>query len=136
MEIVRSFFKSQRELIMYGVIGCSGVALDCLAFFLLTHYLSVHYLLSNAISITIGICNNFYWNATLNFKVKDKLLMRFFSFYCVGLIGMGVSSILLYLFVDVGGVNLIAAKLAIICIVTVSQFLLNKFLTFKKGGEL
>ena len=132
MEKLKTFLASQRELIFYCIIGCSGVAIDYVTFAVLTHCSSLHYQAANAISVSLGICNNFMWNAHLNFKVKDNLLLRFCSFYCVGLVGLGISAALLYLFVEVMKGNVLVSKLAIIFIVTVVQFLLNKFVTFRR----
>lgn len=124
----------QRELILYCIIGCSGVAIDYIVFAILTNCTGIHYQIANAISVSMGICNNFMWNAHLNFKVKDRMLLRFCSFYMVGLIGLGISAVLLYLFIEVMAWNVLFSKLGIIFIVTVVQFLLNKFVTFKKRG--
>ena len=131
---LKSIMASQRELIRYCIIGCSGVAIDYTAFALLTKFLGLHYQVANAISVSLGICNNFFWNAYLNFKIKDRIVLRFCSFYCVGMIGLGISAGLLYVFVERIGINVLISKLAIIAFVTVVQFLLNKFVTFKKGG--
>lgn len=129
---LESVIASRRELVLYCIIGCSGVAIDYAAFALLTKILGLHYQIANAISVSLGICNNFFWNAYLNFKIKDRIVLRFCSFYCVGMIGLGISAGLLYVFVERIGANVLISKLTIILIVTVVQFLFNKFVTFKK----
>ena len=48
------------------------------------------------------------------------------------MIGLGISAGLLYVFVERIGANVLISKLTIILIVTVVQFLFNKFVTFKK----
>lgn len=135
VDLIKKILVSQRELILYCVIGCSGVAIDYAVFAALTQWTPLHYQFANAISVSMGICNNFFWNAHLNFKVKDRMLLRFASFYCVGMIGLGISAALLYLFIEVCQINVMVSKLAIIFIVTVVQFVLNKFVTFKKKGN-
>ena len=121
-----------REFVVYCLIGGSGVTLDCLVFMGLTIGLGWHYQLANAISVSCGICNNFFLNAFLNFKRTDCLWLRFLSFYSVGLLGLGVSAALLCLFVEVLSWNALISKLVIIFVVTVLQFTLNKCVTFRK----
>ena len=58
--------------------------------------------------------------------------MRFLSFYSVGLLGLGVSAALLWLFVEILRWNELLSKLVIIFVVTVLQFTLNKCVTFRK----
>ncbi len=121
-----------REFVVYCLIGGSGVTLDCLVFVGLTMGLGWHYQLANAISVSCGICNNFFLNAFFNFKRTDRLWLRFLSFYSVGLLGLGVSAALLWLFVEVLCWNELIAKLVIIFVVTILQFTLNKCVTFRR----
>ncbi len=124
-----------REFVVYGLIGGSGVTLDCLVFAGLVYGAGWHYQLANAVSVSCGICNNFFLNAFLNFRRTDRLWLRFLSFYCVGLLGLGVSAALLWLFVGVLGWPELLSKLVIIFVVTVLQFTLNKCVTFRKGNK-
>lgn len=130
---IKKLLLSQRRLIVYCMIGCSGVVIDYAIFAVLTKIMGVHYQIANALGVSLGICNNFVWNAYLNFKVYDRLLRRFFSFYCVGLVGLLISAGLLCLLVETLKRNVLISKLVIIIVVTVVQFLLNKFVTFRKG---
>ncbi len=122
-----------REFFLYCLIGGSGVLLDCAVFTLLTCLCDVHYQLANVVSVSCGICNNFLLNAFFNFRRTDRLLMRFLSFYGVGLVGLGVSAGLLWWLVAVLAWNELLAKGLIIFVVTAIQFTLNKFVTFRKG---
>ena len=70
-------------------------------------------------------------NRSLNFRVKDKATVRFMSFYAVGIAGLGISELMLYLLVTVGGMNELICKLLSIVVVALVQFLLNKYVTFK-----
>ena len=63
---------------------------------------------------------------------KDKTTRRFLSFYAVGLTGLGISELMLYLMVTLGGMNELLCKLISIVVVALIQFVLNKFITFRK----
>ena len=120
-----------RNFILYGIIGgfCAGI--DFLIYTVLCHYGILPYLYANVVSIHIGIFASFILNRSVNFKVKDRTSMRFLSFYIVGLTGLGISTLMLYLMVDKAQWNEILCKLVTIVVVAVVQFLLNKYITFK-----
>ena len=133
--MIRKLYNKYRELIKYCIIGCSGALLDFIVYTILLKAFGMNYLLANALSVTAGITNNFFLNAYLNFKVTDKLFKRFISFYLVGMLGLLISEILLYLLVDIMSMNSIIAKIITIFVITIVQFILNKTITFKKKKE-
>ena len=132
---VSNIYKRFRNLIVYGFIGGFCAALDFAIFTLLCHFEIMPYLFANVISTHIGIFTSFLLNRSYNFKVKDKTLLRFLSFYAVGLIGLGLSSILLWLMVDKAQWNKLVCKLITIVVVSLVQFVLNKFVTFKQSKQ-
>lgn len=117
------------------MIGCLGAGMDFVLYTLLIEQTSLHYQVVNILSTSVGICNNFIWNAFLNFKVWNHFLLRFCSFYCVGAIGILITSGFLYLLIECLDWNKIAAKVITIFLVTAVQFLLNKYVTFKKKSD-
>lgn len=120
-----------RNLILYGIIGALCASLDFLIYTFLCRMELMPYLWANVISIHTGIFCSFFLNRHFNFKVKDKTTQRFTMFYVIGLIGLGISTLMLWLMVDIAGWNKIACKLITIIVVALTQFLLNKFITFK-----
>ena len=124
-----------RHLILYGIIGGFCAALDFVIYTVLCHYDILPYLWANVISVHIGIFTSFVLNRQINFKIKDKTPQRFLSFYLVGLTGLGISSLMLYLMVDVAHWNEIICKLITIVFVALVQFFLNKYITFKPSEQ-
>ena len=124
-----------RNLILYGVIGCFCAALDFGIFTLLCHYEVMPYLWANVVSVSIGLTVSFMLNRSINFKVKDKTTQRFLSFYVIGLIGLGISSLMLWLMVDMMHWDKMMCKLVAILFVALIQFLLNKFITFRQSDN-
>lgn len=120
-----------RELILYGVIGCFSSGLDFIAFTILTK-LNIHYIIANIISVLLGISTSFTLNRKYNFKVKDRTLHRFAIFLLVGLIGLVLSTVILwYTMTQLNIIEPIAKIISIVGVV-VFQFILNKYITFKK----
>lgn len=128
-------YQRSRNLILYGIIGGFCSALDFVIYTLLCHFDVLPYLWANVISVHIGIFTSFVLNRQLNFKIKDKIPQRFISFYLVGLTGLGISSLMLYLMVDYAHWNEIVCKLITIVIVALVQYFLNKYITFKPSKQ-
>jgi putative flippase GtrA len=85
------------------------------------------------ISVHCGIFTSFFLNRQFTFKVKNKTLFRFISFYVIGLIGLAISSGLLFFLVEKIGLNELASKALTVIVVALIQFLLNKYISFRDG---
>lgn len=145
--------KGFKELIKYGIVGIIGLIIDMSIYYLLVEKIEIHYpftasikvilgismnirmldiLISNIISQTVAIVNNFILNSYFTFKVTNNKLKRFFSFAGVAAIGMIISSALLTLFIEYAGLSKMLSKIISIMIVAFIQFIINKYLTFKQ----
>ena len=129
--IIFKLYYKFRNLILYGIIGCFTSGLDFIVFTVLSKYLGIFYLVANCISVLVGISTSFALNRAYNFKVKDKTKQRFAIFLTVGLCGLCLSNLILWVGIsNLHGDHLIV-KLASIVFVVFFQFLLNKFITFR-----
>ena len=131
-DLIISLYRRYRIFILYCIIGCSGASLDFIIYLALVTFTDISYRIANIIGCTCGIINNFFLNYIFNFKTKDHLLMRLLCFYCVGLLGLGLSSLVLYLLVDCLETNKILAKILTIFVIVIVQYSLNKHISFKK----
>jgi putative flippase GtrA len=130
--LIRSYYLRYRNFILYGIIGGISASVDFAIYTLLCKY-GVNYQIANLISVHCGIFCSFLLNRSYNFKIKDKVLLRFLSFYIIGLSGWLLSAALLHVMISIKNLDEIYAKLISIVVVAISQFLLNKFVTFKKS---
>lgn len=120
-----------RNLILYGMIGSFTSFLDFCVFTCLCHYFGIHYLVSNCISVFIGISTSFLLNRAYNFKVKNQVVRRFGVFLSVGIMGLMLSNIILWVGINLMCYNDVLVKISSIILVVGIQFLLNKFITFR-----
>lgn len=134
-ELILRVYKKFRNLILYGIIGSFTSFLDLCVFTVLASYAGLHYLIANCISVLVGITTSFLLNRSYNFKVKDHSKRRFAIFLIVGLSGLVLSNIILYIGIDLMHVDELIVKLASIVLVVGFQFLFNKFVTFKLKFE-
>ena len=126
-------FAQFRTLILYGLFGCFASTIDFVIFTLLSKYADVHYLLANCISVLAGITTSFFLNRTYNFKIKDKTLRRFSIFLTIGLCGLMLSNLLLWIGISKLGINSLIVKFLSIALVVFFQFLANNYITFRKS---
>ncbi len=123
-----------RNIIYYGIIGCLASFVDFVFFYILSRYCGLFYIAANCISVLIGITTSFILNRTYNFKVFDKTPKRFITFLTVGLLGLCLSNLILWIGVDLLEGDSIVVKIFCILIVAAFQFTLNKFITFRKSS--
>ena len=136
------------QLLKYGIVGGIGFIIDLGVFWLLNNYLKTHYLfspflseflggklssntidtsISHVISSVIAIVNNFILNSYFTFKVTDKKIKRFLSFFGIAAVGLVISTSLLSFFIEMLGMADLVAKLTSVVIVAILQFGFNKF---------
>ena len=122
-------FVLNKRFIKYSAIGVSGVTLDVLTYSLLVGA-GVPPVIATIFSTSLGIANNFLLNILFNFKKRDRILVRFIKFYGVGLVGIFITTVLIYLLHNILGVTPLISKLITIPPVVIVQFLLNKNVSF------
>jgi|WetSurSiteA1Bulk_404760.scaffolds.fasta_scaffold08281_3 putative flippase GtrA len=127
------FAQKNRQFISYSIIGVTGATIDFVLFSIFVKSFSINYLISNTISVSAGITNNFLLNTFLNFKVKDKLAVRFFRFYTIGISGLLMSSVMLYIFITLLHMDTLISKAITIIFVVILQYTLNKKYSFSRN---
>ena len=116
---------------MYILFGVVSVTFDIFIFQISISFFNIPYLISNFLSINIGIATSFLLNYNFNFNKNDKLFKRFILFYLIGLFGIFISTLSLYFFIDLMNFNKIGSKLISVIIVSILQYTLNLKITFK-----
>ena len=119
------------QLIKYGIIGCFCVGLDFIVYSLLVQIIKMPYLYANVIGVHCGILASFFLNRHFTFQVKNRILLRFISFYAIGLIGLAISSGLLILLIEKLAFNELVSKAFTVVVVALIQFILNKYISFR-----
>ena len=122
-----------RGFALYVAIGGGAVALDVGLYALFAGPMALHPLAANTASTFIGMAFSFAANSILNFKVTDRIMLRFLSFSLVTVIGYVVSTLMLLVLIDGLGTGALLAKVATLPVVLVLQFTLNKRVTFARA---
>ncbi|NTV31140.1 GtrA family protein [candidate division WWE3 bacterium] len=129
-QFVSSKLNISIQFIRYALVGVSGVTVDFFIFFVLTHLLHVNYLIANVLSVCSGITNNFTWNMLFTFNKRDIILTRFIRFFTVGIGGLIISSMIMFILVDVIKMYVLIAKGLTLIVITFLQYNLNRKYSF------
>jgi putative flippase GtrA len=129
----RDILSRNRQFILYCVIGASGVTLDFLVYSLLIKTAVLEYQAANAVGYTSGTLLSFFLNAHFNFKTRDRVALRLFSFCMVALLGWAASAGTLYVLVARLGLDKYLSKLATLVVVVALQYNLNRLISFRKS---
>lgn len=117
-----------KNTLLYGLFGVIGMAVDFSVFSLFLSVFSGE--ISNLLGAGVGFLFTFVANTFLNFKTKNRLLIRFVSYLLICLVGTAVSTLTISLLKDFMGVY--AAKLLAMSAAFFIQFVLNRTITYKK----
>ena len=122
------------QLVKYVLIGVLGLVVDFGIYTILTHF-KMNVEIANIISSTCGIINNFLWNSYTNFKVHDRMILRFISYFIVGQITTVFTTVSLFIFVNKLGYPHLIVKIVATFVATLIQFVINKVVTFRKAKK-
>lgn len=129
-KLIDSFFS--KYFIFYIVFAGIATIIDWASFAFSTYSMNLHYILSVIISFTLGSITNFSLNKYFNFKNKyKKISIQFILFLLVAIIGLIITILLMYLFVDVLLINKLISRIITTGIVLFYSFLGHKFITFR-----
>jgi putative flippase GtrA len=122
------------QLIRFGVVGCTGYAVNLIAFALCVHVVGLDYKVASPIAYLVGTVNNFIWNSrwTFNHKKEAHPAIQGVKFFIVSLVSFGVNyGILVGLVSSTGMDKVLAQAIANICGIPVN-FLGQKLWSFRR----
>lgn len=124
------------QFVKFGLVGISNTAVHyCI--YLICSFIGLHYIMANFMAFTVSVLNSFYWNSRYVFHQTDgkkrslmgTLIKTFISY---GFTGLLLSSILLYIEVDMLQINALLAPVINLIVTIPLNFIINKFWAFKE----
>lgn len=120
------------QLFRYVFVGGIAFVADFGCLFLLTEYAGLHYLVSATISFIVGLAVNYILSTLWVFKegkVKNRYV-EFLFFALIGVIGLGLNALIMYVFTDLLSVYYLLSKIISTVLVFMWNFLARKYLLF------
>jgi putative flippase GtrA len=120
------------QLFRYGTVTVISSVIDFGILYFLTETFGIHYLVSAVIAYTIGLIVNYALSIIWVFhkkKLKSRV-MEFVIFSLIGLLGMGLNELLLWVFTDILQLYFMVSRLISAVIGFGLKYLLRKWILF------
>ncbi|MDO5557051.1 MAG: GtrA family protein [Clostridia bacterium] len=139
MEFIKKMIKKYREVIMYGIFGVLTTVVNYLTYYLVSRLCGLGINVSNIIAWVISVAFAYITNKIWVFESKDNSITNILE-EIIKFIGARVFSLLLELvimnvFVGIMGMNDLIIKIIANIIVIIINYVLSKFMIFKKNKE-
>ncbi len=129
-------YKEHEEGINYLIFGFLAFVLNYVLYFVFSSMMHMHYMLATAISWVLTVVFAYWTNRTFVFKSKNKdvqsLGKEFTAFIGARVATEVLELVLMFLMVDVAGINEYFSKLVCQVLVIVANYFLSKLWIFKE----
>ena len=102
-----------KQAAKYFIVGGSCTVFDFTMLFGFTHFLHINYLISSIFSFTISAVVNYYLCVTwvFDFRSVEKRHREFFYYLALSVLGLGLSTLLIWTFTELVGLYYMISKL-------------------------
>ena len=121
------------QFMKFGMVGVSNTLISLGCYYALV-YFGVNYLLANAVGFVVSVCNSYFWNSRFVFKDKKEQsgLRAFFKVFCSYGVSFCLSSVLMFVFVQLLGISEYLAPILRLAFTIPLNFVMNKLWAFKE----
>lgn len=120
------------KFIKFCFVGFSGLVIDFSITWLLKEKFRINKYIANSTGFIFAATSNYIWNRFWTFQSEnDHIAREYLSFIIISLTGVVINNLLVYFFTDKIKFNFYLSKLIAIGVVTLWNFLMNFFITFR-----
>ena len=122
------------QLGRYLVSGGVAFVVDTSLLYALTEWLGFHYLLSTLLSYSVGLMITYAFSIlwVFDYRSVESRALEFSVFAVIGVMGLGLTSLSMWLFTSGLGFHYLWSKIITTIIVFVWNFIMKKFLLFRR----
>jgi putative flippase GtrA len=125
-----------KKIIKFGIVGFIGALIDFGVLLCLVEIFQWPVLVANTLSFLLAVINGFIWNKYWTFRdTGQKHLRQFLAFLLVSCVGLVLNLLLMKILINLG-LFYAVAKVLIIIVVAVWNYLANNFFTFRDQPKL
>lgn len=136
MQKVKELIKKYEELIKYLIIGVLTTVINYIVFVIFVNAIKVDMHVSNIIAWIVSVIFAYFTNKLFVFESKsfkfDVLAKEIISFGAARVFSLLLEEVILYVFVNLLNMNKLIIKLIANIIVIIVNYILSKFIIFKK----
>ncbi|MDO4771615.1 GtrA family protein [Porphyromonas sp.] len=126
-----SKYELLRQIVSYGIVGLSNTAITAIVIWICLKSMGMSPELSNVLGYAAGVINSFIWNSKYTFKTALGL-RKFAIFLVVFMICYALQFGALLWLKDNTTIDSYAQQLIAMVVFNLANFVMNKFVTFKK----
>lgn len=121
------------QLFRYGFVGGIAFIVDYGTLYICTEFVGIHHLVSAAMAFIFGLIVNYLLSTTWVFasRTQKSKWVEFVIFTIIGIIGLGLNEIIIYIGTDVFGIHYMLSKLISTATVFFWNFFARKIVLFK-----
>lgn len=112
------FFK----FLKFGIVGVSGTAVDFGVTYSLKEWAKLNKYVANSIGFMVAVTTNYIFNRIFTFQSEGDITSQYIKFVLIGLIGMGLNNMLIFLLGKRFGMNFYIAKIVATLVVMLWNF--------------
>lgn len=118
------------QFCLYLISGGLAMLIDFGSFVILIRYLGVWYILASLCGSVLGFFTVFLMHKYIVFKKRERFLRHLAKFFLTDMTNIAITTALLYVFVEFGGIGEEVSKLIIMGMVVSWNFFVYKFLVY------
>ncbi|MBR3835189.1 MAG: GtrA family protein [Clostridia bacterium] len=122
------------QFFRYVFVGGIATVADWSVLAFVTEVLKVHHLISSVVSFVAGLIVNFFLSKLLVFKAseaKTNPMMEFVGYAVIGVVGLGLTELILFLLTDKAGLHYMISKVVATAVVLVWNYVARKKVLYK-----
>jgi len=120
------------QLIRYGVVAVVAACVDTGVLWMLSRLFGVHYTIAAVVGFTAGLVCNFLLARRFVFeKASMSVTGEFLGYAIIGVVGVGLTEVILYLGIGVAGLGLLPAKAIALVIVFFWNYLARRVIIYR-----
>ena len=126
------------QIFRYFFAGGIAFVIDFLLLYFLTDVLHLHYLLSSVISFSVGLVITYLLSIFWIFDQRrfDNRTHEILIFVIIGIVGLGLTTLCMYLFTDTLKLHYLLSKIITVVLVSFVNFVLKKTILFSKTKSI
>ena len=122
------------QFVRYVFVGGIATVVDWGALFLLTDVAKIYHMISAVVAFVAGLITNFLLSKLLVFnanEVKVNPTLEFISYGIIGIVGLGITELILFLLTNCLSVHYMISKMLATVIVLAWNYLARKKILYK-----
>jgi putative flippase GtrA len=126
------------EVIVYAMVSALALAVDFAILYLLVEAAGLHYLLAATCSFTTGAIVAYFLSARLVFRYRrlaNDRRLEFLIFAGIGVIGLAINGVAMFILVEVCGLQYMMAKAAASVVTFSANFAARRWALFSRRRD-